>query len=267
MKIWAGNDDQDVVKVDFGILLFTANSSEQINLSRFIVLGCHIFSITCETLRSPAAATCSVGGGSLWRQRWEPVAASATAACGIVGTKETPRVNGHACIDPKLAQADHFSFSGLHIPGNTSNPLGSRVTPVIVAQIPGLNTLGISMARIDYAPWGLIPPHTHPRATEILTVLDGSLYVGFVTSNPNNQLITKVLQKGDVFVFPVGLVHFQRNVGYGNAVSISSLSSQNPGVITVANAVFGSNPPIASDVLAKAFQVRKTVIDGLQAQF
>ncbi|KAJ6967141.1 hypothetical protein NC652_004638 [Populus alba x Populus x berolinensis] len=62
------------------------------------------------------------------------------------------------------------------------------------------------MARIDYAPWGLIPPHSHPRATEILTVLEGRLLVGFVTSNPDNRLITKVLEKGDVFVFPIGLV-------------------------------------------------------------
>ncbi|KAK9267593.1 hypothetical protein L1049_010022 [Liquidambar formosana] len=116
------------------------------------------------------------------------------------------RVNGHACMDPELAQANHFSFSGLHIAGNTSNPLGSKVTPVTVAQIPGLNTLGISTVRIDFAPWGVIPPHMHPRATEILTVLDGCLFVGFVTSNPANRLITKVLQKGDVFVFPVGLV-------------------------------------------------------------
>ncbi|KAJ4702938.1 Germin-like protein subfamily 1 member [Melia azedarach] len=177
------------------------------------------------------------------------------------------RVNGFACMDSKLAQANHFSFSGLHLPGNTSNPLGSRVTPVSVAQIPGLNTLGISLARIDYAPWGVVPPHVHPRATEILTVLEGSLVVGFVTSNPDNKLITKVLQKGDAFVFPVGLVHFQRNVGYGNAVSMSALSSQNPGVITIANAVFGSNPSIADDILAKAFQVDKSIVAQLQEQF
>jgi quercetin dioxygenase-like cupin family protein len=177
------------------------------------------------------------------------------------------RVNGLSCLDAKLVTAQHFSFSGVHIAGNTSNPLGSRVTPVNVVQIPGLNTLGISLARIDYAPTGVVPPHTHPRATEVLTVIEGSLYVGFVTSNPNNQLITKVLQKGDVFVFPVGLVHFQKNVGYGNTVSISALSSQNPGVITIANAVFGSKPGIEEDVLAKAFQVDKYVVDRLQAQF
>ncbi|KAG5577566.1 hypothetical protein H5410_057700 [Solanum commersonii] len=41
----------------------------------------------------------------------------------------------------------------------------------------------------------------------------------------------------------------------------------NPGgVITIANAVFGSDPPIDDDVLAKAFQVDKKVIDHLQEQ-
>ncbi|KAK6133505.1 hypothetical protein DH2020_032751 [Rehmannia glutinosa] len=176
-------------------------------------------------------------------------------------------VNGFACKDPKMAQASDFFFSGLHMPGNTSNPVGSRVSPVNVAQIPGLNTLGISLARIDFAPWGINPPHTHPRATEILTVIEGSLEVGFITSNPDNRLITKVLQKGDVFVFPVNLVHFQRNTGHGNAVAIAALSSQNPGVITIANAVFGSKPAIANDLLAKSFQTDTKTIDWIQSKF
>ncbi|XP_068655677.1 putative germin-like protein 2-1 [Aristolochia californica] len=184
-----------------------------------------------------------------------------------VATKSDVLVNGFVCKDPKLATADDFFFSGLHVPRNISNTVGSTVTPVNVAQIAGLNSLGISMVRIDYAPNGQNPPHTHPRATEILTVLEGILHVGFVTSNPQNRLITKVLQKGDVFVFPVGLVHFQINVGKTNAVAIAALSSQNPGVITVANAVFGSNPPIPADILAKAFQVDKKIVGYLQSRF
>ena len=176
-------------------------------------------------------------------------------------------VNGKVCKDPKVATANDFFFSGLRVPGNTSNKVGSMVTPANVAQIPGLNTLGISLARVDYAPYGLNPPHTHPRATEILTVLEGTLYVGFVTSNPDNRLISKVLYKGDVFVFPEGLIHFQLNVGKTKAVAIAALSSQNPGVITIANAVFGSKPAISADVLTKAFQVDKKVVDYLQSQF
>lgn len=176
-------------------------------------------------------------------------------------------VNGFACKDPKIVTSSDFSFTGLHMPGNTSNTVGSRVTPVTVSQMPGLNTLGISMARIDFAPWGINPPHTHPRATEVLTVIEGTLEVGFVTSNPNNNLISKVLQKGDVFVFPINLIHFQRNVGKSNAVAIVALSSQNPGVITISNAVFGSNPAIANDLLAKSFQTDTNTIDRMQSKF
>ncbi|KAM7530393.1 hypothetical protein LguiB_033803 [Lonicera macranthoides] len=176
-------------------------------------------------------------------------------------------VNGFACKNPMQVEVNDFFFSGLHLAGNTSNPVGSKVTPVTVAQLTGLNTLGISMVRIDYAPLGMNPPHTHPRATEILTVLEGSLEVGFVTSNPGNNLFTKVLQKGDVFVFPQGLVHFQRNVGHYSAVAIAALSSQNPGVITIGNAVFGSKPDIPADILSKSFQVDKNVIYQLQAKF
>ncbi|CAI0550744.1 unnamed protein product, partial [Linum tenue] len=150
------------------------------------------------------------------------------------------KLNGFACKNPAWVQANDFSFSGLHNPGNTGNPFGSAITPVTVAQIPGLNTLGISM---------------------------GSLEVGFVTSNPDNRLISKTLQKGDVFVFPVGLLHFQRNVGHMNAVTISALSSQNPGVSTIANVIFGSKPDISTNILAKAFQVDKNIVQQIQRKF
>ncbi|XP_034706828.1 germin-like protein subfamily 1 member 17 [Vitis riparia] len=176
-------------------------------------------------------------------------------------------VNGKFCKDPKLTMAEDFFSSGLDKPGNTSNQVRSNVTTVNVDKIKGLNTLGISIVRIDYEPYGQNPPHTHPRATEILTVLEGTLYVGFVTSNPENRLISKVLNKGDVFVFPIGLIHFQFNVGHTNAVAIAGLNSQNPGVITIAKAVFGSNPPINPDVLTRAFQLDKNVVDYLQSRF
>ncbi|KAL5797889.1 hypothetical protein ACOSQ2_002709 [Xanthoceras sorbifolium] len=185
----------------------------------------------------------------------------------VADSKPSARVNGLACKDPKMVEANDFFFSGLHMAGNTSNAVGSSIKPVNAAQIPGLNTLGVAMVRLDFAPWGINPPHTHPRASEILTVLEGTLEVGFVTSNPENRLITKVLNKGDVFVFPVGLVHFQRNVGNCNAVAIAAFSSQNPGLMSVASAVFGSNPPISSDVLSKAFQVDKKIVEQLQWKF
>ncbi|XP_076949706.1 putative germin-like protein 2-1 [Bidens hawaiensis] len=176
-------------------------------------------------------------------------------------------VNGYTCKNPHAVQANDFYYGGLHIRGNTSNPMGSKVTLVYVQQLPGLNTLGISLARVDFAPEGLNPPHTHPRASEIITVLEGSLEVGFITSNPENRHITRVLCKGDVFVFPKNLVHYQRNTGNTNAIAISALSSQNPGVMPIANVIFGPKPEIATDILAKTFQANDDVILDLQKNF
>ncbi|XP_062083263.1 germin-like protein subfamily 1 member 17 [Humulus lupulus] len=177
-------------------------------------------------------------------------------------------VNGKFCKDPKLAKAEDFFFSGLNTPRDTNNLVGSNVTQLNVDKIPGLNTLGISLARIDYAPYGQNPPHIHPRGSEILVVVKGTLYVGFVSSNQDgNRLFTKVLKEGDVFVFPIGLIHFQFNPEHTPAVAFAGLSSQNAGVITIANTVFGSNPAINPNILARAFQVDKNVINYLQKQF
>ncbi|XP_058003616.1 germin-like protein subfamily 1 member 13 [Hevea brasiliensis] len=144
-------------------------------------------------------------------------------------------VNGKFCKNPNLTVAEDFFFPGLNVPGNTGNRVGSNVTLVNVDKLFGLNTLGISLARLDFAPNdGLNPPHTHPRATEILVVVEGTLYF---------------------------------NIAKTNAVAFAGLSSQNPGVITIANAIFGPNPPINPDVLAKAFQLNNDEVVKLQKLF
>ncbi|KAJ3693550.1 hypothetical protein LUZ60_009030 [Juncus effusus] len=176
-------------------------------------------------------------------------------------------VNGLVCKNPNVVTPEDFFFQGLDKAGDTANKLGSNVNRVNVDKIPGLNTLGVSIARIDIAPYGgLNAPHFHPRASEIATVIEGTVYVGFVTSDPN-KLFAKVLNKGDVYVFPQGLIHFEFNIGPVPAVVLSGFSSQNPGVVTIADAVFGSNPYISDDVLAKAFQLDKKTIDWLKTQF
>lgn len=176
-------------------------------------------------------------------------------------------MNGLPCTDPSKVQADDFFASGLQLPGNTSNPMGSAFTAITVNRMPGLNTLGIVIARLDFEPNGFLPPHFHARATEILTILEGSMEVGFVTSSPSFRLYKKVLEKGDVFVVPVGLVHYQRNVGTGKIVAIAALNSQNPGITALPNAIFGASPDIDSGFLASAFALDKETVEELQRKF
>ncbi|GMN25882.1 hypothetical protein TIFTF001_001100 [Ficus carica] len=75
-------------------------------------------------------------------------------------------VNGKFSKKPELVKAEDFFFMGLNIPRDTNNAVGSNVTLVSVDNLPGLNTLGVSLARLDYAPYGENPPHTvTPRPT------------------------------------------------------------------------------------------------------
>ncbi|KAG8377983.1 hypothetical protein BUALT_Bualt08G0090500 [Buddleja alternifolia] len=187
-------------------------------------------------------------------------------------SKNAVFVNGKICKDPKIVIGDEFFFSGFNRPGNITSPVGSKVTRVSVDEMPGLNTLGISLERIDYAAnGGLNPPHVHPRASEILYVMEGTLYAGFIASNskdPNirNKVFAKIMYPGDVHVFPRALIHFQMNVGETKAVAFSSLNSQNPGIITLANSLFGSAPPIDPRVLATGFQLDNNIVSDLQSR-
>ncbi|KAK1581197.1 hypothetical protein Q3G72_003961 [Acer saccharum] len=180
-------------------------------------------------------------------------------------TKTAIFVNGRFCKDPSVATADDFTFSGLNIPLDTNNLFGFNATLVNVDNIPGLNTLGIAIARADFAPGGVSSPHIHPRGTELVLVQKGTFYAGFVDSN--NTLFGKTLYPGDVFVIPVGLIHFQVNTGKTDGVLYVSFNSQNPGLIILANSTFGTNPPIDPYALARAFQLDVNAVKQLQAKF
>uniref|UniRef100_A0A0D3FMQ4 Cupin type-1 domain-containing protein n=1 Tax=Oryza barthii TaxID=65489 RepID=A0A0D3FMQ4_9ORYZ len=69
-------------------------------------------------------------------------------------------VNGYPC-KPTPAAGDEFLFSSRLATGGdvNANPNGSNVTQLDVAGWPGVNTLGVSMNRIDFAPGGTNPPH------------------------------------------------------------------------------------------------------------
>lgn len=83
------------------------------------------------------------------------------------------------------------------------------------------------------------------------TVDVGALDVGFVDTA--NNLYETTVQTGDVFVFPKGTLHWQRNNGQGPASGFSVLSSENPGTLLVFEAVFtGGQKGIPDIVIATA---------------
>ncbi|XP_071736847.1 auxin-binding protein ABP19a-like [Rutidosis leptorrhynchoides] len=152
---------------------------------------------------------------------------------------ETPA--GYSCKPATTVTVDDFLSSGLRHSGNTSNIIKASVTPAFAAQLPGLNGLGLSMARLDLAPGGVIPMHTHPGGSELLLVTRGSIKAGFISSA--NTVYVKTLKKGDLMVFPQGLLHFQVNAGRINAVAFASFSSASPGLQILDFALFANDLP------------------------
>ncbi|KAL4036262.1 hypothetical protein IC575_004990 [Cucumis melo] len=177
----------------------------------------------------------------------------------------TVSLNGFPCKPVSEVTADDFFFDGLSKEGNTDNPFGFGVTQGNVLAFPGLNTLGLSMNRVDLAPGGINAPHSHPRASESIVVIKGKVLVGFVSTS--NVYYSKVLTVGQMFIVPRGLVHFQYNVGRGKAILITAFNSQLPGAVVVSRTLFASNPPIPVKILTKTFQVDASVINGIKSRF
>lgn len=174
------------------------------------------------------------------------------------------KVNGFVCKPSAAVAADDFFFKGLAAPAATNNALGSVVTAANVEKVPGLNTLGVSMSRIDYAAGGLNPPHSHPRATEMIFVLYGELDVGFITTA--GKLVARSVAQGENFVFPRGLLHFQKNNGEKPAAVIAAFNSQLPGTQGAAAALFASSPPVPDNVLTKAFQIGTKEVEKIKSR-
>ncbi|KAL3701977.1 hypothetical protein R1sor_019999 [Riccia sorocarpa] len=129
----------------------------------------------------------------------------------------------------------------------------ANVTAVNVNFFPALSGLGVSNALLVYPPGGVNVPHTHPRGTETLFIIEGTLEVGLIdTTAPVPMLFTQTLHKDDIFVFPRGLVHFQINKSKKTVRAYASFSSTNPGLVSLPRTLFGVNADI--EVLKKSFQ-------------
>lgn len=166
------------------------------------------------------------------------------------------------CKNSSEVTTEDFVFSGLKTAGNFTET-GFATVPVSPANFPGLNTLGLSFVRADLKPGSINPPHYHPRATEVAHLVKGRVYSGFVDSN--NKVYAKVMEEGEMMVYPKGLVHFQMNVGEVTATILGGLNSQNPGIQKIPSVVFGSG--INEELLMKAFGLSLKQIGTLKKRF
>lgn len=78
---------------------------------------------------------------------------------------------------------------------------------------------------------------------------------------------SKVVNAGEMFVIPRGLIHFQYNVGKKKVMAITAFNSQLPGVVVASNTLLGSKPVVPTEVLAKTFGVDDQLVNPIQSKF
>ncbi|KAI3867671.1 hypothetical protein MKX03_036581, partial [Papaver bracteatum] len=183
----------------------------------------------------------------------------------VADLNSTVIVNGFPCKPVSEVTSNDFYYSGLMNEASTDNRFGFGVRSGDVNNFPGINTLGLIISRVDLAPGGIIPIHTHPLATEANYVIKGEVYFGFISTS--NVLYSKVLKAGETSIIPKGLVHFVQNVGRKKAVVLAIFNSQLPGTAFLPNNLFGSDPALPNDLLAKNFQADEKVIASIKSKF
>ncbi|GLJ48652.1 hypothetical protein SUGI_1026440 [Cryptomeria japonica] len=167
--------------------------------------------------------------------------------------------------NPLNLTGNFFTCTGFRdvLKNNLTGQTTVKVTKGVAAlEFSELNGLGLSMAVLQFPVGGLNPPHTHPRASELLYLVNGSLLVGLVDTT--GKLFTQTLISGDLFVFPKGLLHYQLNKDSAyEALAISSFASANAGTVSVPSTLFTNGIP--DDVLAKSFKTYTETIELLKA--
>jgi len=145
-----------------------------------------------------------------------------------------------------------FSFNGAT---PAPNAKGGATKAANIETFPILTGLGISKTLGFLEPCGINTPHVHPRATEFLTLVEGSnLKFGYVLENGlvkagQNQEIAGTLNKFEGTVFPQGSIHFQFNDNCEKATFVAALNSEDPGTNQIAQGFFALNANVIDATL------------------
>jgi len=132
---------------------------------------------------------------------------------------------------------------------NPTKSAGGAVKAANINNFPILTDLDIATTVAFLGPCGINTPHTHPRATEFLTVVEGSVDTGFVLENGFTNEVATNLQKFQGTVFPVGSIHYQVNNNCEPATFVATLNKADPGTSQIAQNYFALNRDVVNATL------------------
>jgi len=190
-------------------------------------------------------------------------------------------VDREAILLPNAPDACNITFEFV----NTTHvaPTGGEIVLSDVDNFPALIGTHVSAAIGFVDACGLNVPHSHPRANEFLTVVQGNLIGGLVleslpdlTGRANDSvpspgptmpepmvLANLTLYKG--MLFPQGEVHFQFNPTCEPAVFAAAFDNEDSGRVQIANTFFSiSSDDVLLSALGYPESINASQIDQLR---
>ena len=92
----------------------------------------------------------------------------------------------------------------------TSSPGG--VINANAATFPAMTGHGMTMAYILLGPCAMLPPHFHPRATNLVVAVEGETEAVMLQEN-GAKIVRTELNRGKMTLFPRGSIHSMQNNG------------------------------------------------------
>lgn len=138
-----------------------------------------------------------------------------------------------------LDRDSDWAFNFFDPPANSTSAAGNggKTIKADRANFPALIGNGMAMTLSFLGPCGFNTPHIHPRASEMVYVVNGTVEVGFIAENGARQ-VQNSLVAGSMTIIPQAAIHWQTNLGCAPVLTVAAFNHENPGVSQVAQNFF-----------------------------
>ncbi|KAI8585395.1 RmlC-like cupin domain-containing protein [Geranomyces variabilis] len=163
-------------------------------------------------------------------------AASPSPSSPLSSLKHPRRMNAQTEVERMSGfKSKDYVLDLFHNPKGEEVGKGGKLSRMNLKSLPALDRQNIALTLILLEPCGANLPHTHPRASEALYVINGEkVLVGVIEEN-GSKVILNNLDTGKATFVPQGALHFEQNLTCEPAVLIAANPSEDPGTLTIAS--------------------------------
>jgi hypothetical protein len=179
---------------------------------------------------------------------------------GAIDVTENPSLDASLFTAPtqldrlkQLPSDSDWIFDFTAQPSYTYSP--GSVVNANTATFPAIVGNGMTLAMLNLGPCAMLPPHYHPRATNLVVAVAGTTNTYMIEEN-GARMVSETLTPGKMTIFPRASLHSMQNIGElahhplllltiltsgpgcRNATLVSALNSEDAGTHNIMNGLY-----------------------------